>query len=303
MSPARKSCNGVQSTEDYRNEALGEHVVSNPAVHFVMNRHWLGEWPPICLDMGGHNRPPAFRTTPGSHCALEILRRASAARPDSVTGGTPQPPPERLAPETIAVEFAYVDSSTLARLQGQWTSVRLVQDGNEIPSGMATTGERVAIKNEIKVTFGGQMMLHALVRIHESTDPIEVDYCLLAGPVKGVLQFGIMKWVGDEVCFCMAPPRNPRPTDFSCARRPSTSSESNSQVPSRARSCSTWRASWGQFEKPVFRAMADWASARRKRALRTCARVILAAAGRCLRKVPMASLSPASSAARRALAC
>jgi uncharacterized protein (TIGR03067 family) len=171
----------------------------------------------ICLDMGGHNRPTAFRTTPGSHCALEILRRASATRPDSVTGGTPQPPPEGLAPETIAVEFAYVDSPTLARLQGQWASVRLLQDGNELPSSMATTGQRVATENEIKVTFGGQVMLHALVRIHESTDPIEVDYCLLAGPVEGVLQFGIMKWIGDEVCFCMAPPRNPRPTDFSCA--------------------------------------------------------------------------------------
>jgi uncharacterized protein (TIGR03067 family) len=182
----------------------------------------------ICLDMGGQNRPPAFRTTPGSHCALEILRRASATRPDSVTGGTPQPPPERLAPEAIAVEFAYVDSPTLARLQGEWTSVRLVQDGNELPSNMATAGLRVATKNEIKVTFGGQMMLHALVRIHEDKDPIEVDYCLLAGPVKGVLQFGIMKWIGDDACFCMASPRNPRPTDFSCA-------------PGNGQSLSQWR--------------------------------------------------------------
>jgi uncharacterized protein (TIGR03067 family) len=82
---------------------------------------------------------------------------------------------------------------------------------------MATTGRRLATNNEIKVTFGGQTVLHALVRINESTDPIQVDYCLLAGPVKGVLQFGIMKWIGDEVCVCMAPPRNPRPTDFKCA--------------------------------------------------------------------------------------
>ena len=125
----------------------------------------------ICLDMGGHNRPTAFRTTPGSHCALEILRRASATRPDSVTGGTPQPPPEGLAPETIAVEFAYVDSPTLARLQGQWASVRLLQDGNELPSSMATTGQRVATENEIKVTFGGKVMLHALVRISRKHGP------------------------------------------------------------------------------------------------------------------------------------
>jgi muramoyltetrapeptide carboxypeptidase len=39
-------------------------------------------------------------------------------------------------------EFAYVDSPTLARLQGQWTSVRLVQDGNGLPLEMATAGRR-----------------------------------------------------------------------------------------------------------------------------------------------------------------
>src|SRR5205814_3413943 len=103
----------------------------------------------ICLNMGGHNRPPAFSTAPGSHCALETLRRASAARPDAVAGGTPQPRPERVAPEVMATEFGHVDSPTLARLQGRWTSVRLAQDGNELPSETATAGRRVATRNEI----------------------------------------------------------------------------------------------------------------------------------------------------------
>ena len=170
----------------------------------------------ICLDMGGTLRPPGFRTSPGSHCALEVLHRASAVRPDSVTGGAPPPTPERLAPETIAVEFAYVDSPTLARLQGEWASVRLVRDGNELPSAMAATGRRIAAKNVINVTFGGKKMLDALVRIHEGTDPLQVDYCLLAGPAKGMIQYGIMKWIDAEVCVCMANPGNPRPIDFGC---------------------------------------------------------------------------------------
>jgi uncharacterized protein (TIGR03067 family) len=180
----------------------------------------------ICLAMGGQNRPPAFRTSPGSHCALESLHRVSSTRPHAVDGGTPQPSPERLTPEAIAEQFAYVPSPTVARLQGEWTCVRLVQDGSELPSNMAGAGRRTAVKNEIKVTFGGQVMLHALVRLHENTDPIQVDYCLLAAPVKGILQYGVVKWMGDEICVCMASPGTPRPTDFTC---PAGSGQSLSQ--------------------------------------------------------------------------
>jgi uncharacterized protein (TIGR03067 family) len=77
-------------------------------------------------------------------------------------------------------------------------------------------GRRSAAKNELKVTMAGQVMLHALVRIDETTDPMQVDYCHLAGPVKGGVQLGIMKWVGGEICSCMAQPGAPRPGDFSC---------------------------------------------------------------------------------------
>src|SRR5262249_42606072 len=46
----------------------------------------------ICLDMTGAARPTQFRTAPGTGHAYEILRRTSAARPESVTGGTPSAP-------------------------------------------------------------------------------------------------------------------------------------------------------------------------------------------------------------------
>jgi uncharacterized protein (TIGR03067 family) len=180
----------------------------------------------ICLAIGGQKRPPAFRTSPGSHCALETLHRVSSSRPLAVDGGIAQPRPERLTPEAMAEQFAYVESLTLNRLQGVWNSVRLVQDGSEIPANMLGAGRRTAVKNEIKVTFSGQMMLHALVRIHENTNPIQVDYCLLAGPVKGILQYGIMKWVGDVICVCMSMPGAQRPTDFTC---PAGSGQSLSQ--------------------------------------------------------------------------
>ena len=58
----------------------------------------------------------------------------------------------------------------------------------------------------------GWVMVHALVRIREGTN--EIDYCNLAGAAHGSIQLGIMEWRGAEVCFCMAAPGDPRPTDF-----------------------------------------------------------------------------------------
>lgn len=167
----------------------------------------------LCLDINGKPRPAAFRSSPGSGHALETLRRASGTRPESVTGGT-APPPAQSNPTESSTGFEYVPTAILARLQGQWTAVKVVRDGQELPSFMCGTGKRAATNNEVKISFGGKVMIHALVRIDESANPIHVDYYNLAGPLKGAIQHGIMQWLGDEACFCMAAPNQPRPADF-----------------------------------------------------------------------------------------
>ena len=80
---------------------------------------------------------------------------------------------------------------------------------------MVGTGRRSATKNEVKISFGGQTMVHALVRIIEGSQPMHIDYCSLDAP-RGSIQLGLMKWLGDEPCFCMAAPGQPRPADFTC---------------------------------------------------------------------------------------
>jgi uncharacterized protein (TIGR03067 family) len=79
---------------------------------------------------------------------------------------------------------------------------------------LVKTGRRVATKNEIKISFGGQTMIHALVRLDETQSPIAIDYCNIGGAAKGTIQQGIMCWEGDVACFCMAPPGAPRPDAF-----------------------------------------------------------------------------------------
>jgi uncharacterized protein (TIGR03067 family) len=172
----------------------------------------------ICLDLNAKPRPTEFRTSSGSGHAYEKLTRASHSRPANVTGGTPQvrhsPPATTTTQGSTGFEF--VETSTMKRLQGKWTAVKLVLDGKELPAMMLTTGLRTTTQNQVKISFGGQLMIDALVRIDESTDPIAVDYYNLHGTTKGTVQQGIMRWVGDDVCLNMAAPDQPRPTDFDC---------------------------------------------------------------------------------------
>jgi uncharacterized protein (TIGR03067 family) len=171
----------------------------------------------FCLDLNGKPRPTEFRTSSGSGHAYEKLTRASHSRPANVTGGTPQVR-EDLSSSTTrdCTGFEFVESSTLKQLQGEWTAVRIVLDGKELPALMLSTGLRATTQNRVKITFGGQLMIDALVRIDESTEPISVDYHNLCGPAKGTAQSGIMRWLGDDAYFNIAAPGQPRPSDFDC---------------------------------------------------------------------------------------
>ncbi|OAI38894.1 hypothetical protein AYO40_06225 [Planctomycetaceae bacterium SCGC AG-212-D15] len=167
----------------------------------------------ICLDMHGKPRPREFRTSPNSGQAFETLRRTSHSRPENVAGGTPPAPPAKVEPQQCA-GFDFTESPTLSRLQGEWNATQLLRGGQTFPQAMLATGLRATQRNEVNVSFCGELVIHALIRINEDVEPIEVDYYNLAGPARGTIQLGIMKWVDDAVCFSVAGPGQPRPTDF-----------------------------------------------------------------------------------------
>ncbi|MFO0813655.1 MAG: TIGR03067 domain-containing protein [Gemmatales bacterium] len=169
----------------------------------------------ICLNMSGKGRPATFAAPSGSGCACETLSRSSRQTPPGVTGGNrsaPSPVPAQQSCEG----FEYVESKTLTRLQGDWQAVKLVLDGKEMPPAMLCHGRRQARKNEVTVTMGGQLILHALVRLQEGSVPVAVDYYHLSGSNKGAIQLGILQWQDEVACFNMAAPGQPRPTDFEC---------------------------------------------------------------------------------------
>jgi uncharacterized protein (TIGR03067 family) len=168
----------------------------------------------LCLGLVGSSRPKELATRPGSGHALEHLHRASAARPENVTGGTP-PEPTGLTPVCgDAADFAGPSTPLLERLQGAWTAVELVADGKPTPDQWLAHGARTMTGNEVKIVFGGQTIVHAKVRIDEQSTPMAVDYFHLLAAQAGTVTYGIMDWVGDEARFLMAPPGAPRPTSF-----------------------------------------------------------------------------------------
>jgi uncharacterized protein (TIGR03067 family) len=183
----------------------------------------------ICLDLNGKPRPREFHTSLGSGRAYETLQRASQVRPAAVTGGTPPASTPAPAPTADPKAFEFVSSPTLEKLQGQWRPLEIVRDGQALPAMMLRTGLRAAAKNEIRILFGGQTMIHALVKLDEAADPVAADYYNLDGPIKGTVQYGLFKWDGDDACFCMASLGQPRPGDFNC-------------TPGSGRTFSRWRA-------------------------------------------------------------
>jgi uncharacterized protein (TIGR03067 family) len=175
----------------------------------------------MCLGLTGSPRPKRFATTKGSGHALERFRRVSSDRPTNVTGGKRNEPvsPKRQregGPPTID-ESAFRQKMTplMKKLQGDWLPVSLVTNGTPLQSAFLAYGSRSQNGNETKVVFGGQTMVHALMRLDESVFPVAIDY-LNIGKGPRVVSLGILDWVGEDMRVCMAKAGGSRPSEFSC---------------------------------------------------------------------------------------
>jgi uncharacterized protein (TIGR03067 family) len=188
----------------------------------------------MCIGLVGSDRPARFGTSKGSGHALETLTRASAGRQSKATGGkrAPAAGAESGAAAARAIDpstdpaidpsfdpaaFGQTMNDTLRRLEGEWTPLELVQNGEVMRNDWLAFGRRVGAGVETKVVFGGQTMVHARVRIDENRTPMPIDYLHLSGRSKGQIALGLFEWDGDTARFIMSAPGKPRPGDFSCA--------------------------------------------------------------------------------------
>src|SRR5262249_3721976 len=105
---------------------------------------------------------------------------------------------------------------------GEWTPTELVMDGKPMPKEWLAFGLRTMAGRDMKVTFNGQLMAHATVRLDERAEPIAGAYLNLTGQTKGSGSLGIMEWIGDEVRFLIAAAGDPRPANFDTVARTAT---------------------------------------------------------------------------------
>jgi uncharacterized protein (TIGR03067 family) len=146
----------------------------------------------------------------------------------NVTGGTrATASPHSTSAHTAArsLDGAAFDAPVtppIGRLQGEWTPTELVMDGKPMPKEWLAFGLRTMAGREMKVTFNGQPMAHAKLRIDDTVSPSAVDYLNLSGKHKGAVSLGIMEWIGEEVRFLIAPPGDPRPSSFDTVARDAT---------------------------------------------------------------------------------
>lgn len=167
----------------------------------------------ICLGLAGAARPERFATAKGSGHALEVLGRIDRGRPAGVDGTKPTVKSDAASPVEPS-HFAAELTPTLEKLQGEWVPLELVTSGSALQAAYLAYGYRAQMGTETKVVFGGQTMVHALVRVNEAARPVEIDYLSLMGKGKGSVSRGIFQWEGEEAVFCIGAAGAARPTEF-----------------------------------------------------------------------------------------
>jgi uncharacterized protein (TIGR03067 family) len=102
----------------------------------------------------------------------------------------------------------------LAQLQGEWSMVSGVTDGQPLPDQIRKQMKRVCQGNEVTTTMGVQLILKAKITVDPAPKPKTIDYEMTGGVNQGKTQLGIYELEGDTFRSCFSAPGDPRPTDF-----------------------------------------------------------------------------------------
>jgi uncharacterized protein (TIGR03067 family) len=102
----------------------------------------------------------------------------------------------------------------LMNLQGEWSMVSAVQDGETAPKDLVKGSKRTCSDDEVTVMIDDRVYMKAKITLDPSKKPKAIDYTVTEGFNKGKKMLGIYEVDGDTVKFCFARPEKERPTDF-----------------------------------------------------------------------------------------
>jgi uncharacterized protein (TIGR03067 family) len=103
----------------------------------------------------------------------------------------------------------------MAGLQGQWSMVSAVVNGNPMPDEVRAAASRVTVGNVVTVMAGTNLLIQANITIDPSKNPKAMDYHMIGGHSKGYTTLGIYELEGDTLKSCYGPAGTARPSDFS----------------------------------------------------------------------------------------
>lgn len=143
----------------------------------------------LCLGLTGVARPTEFVAAPGTGHALETLRRNR--------GGV-----------TAQIPVADDLTSVAKELEGEWSMVSCLQDGQPMDAGFVKTAKREFRGNTTTLSVGGRPFMKS----HFTADSAAktIDYL-------DQRQQGIYEVSGDTLRTCLVVAGETRPTDFSAA--------------------------------------------------------------------------------------
>lgn len=154
----------------------------------------------ICLGLAGKPRPRELVSRPGAGHALQTLKRDKGAE---------DAPP------------ATVDSAAAAELEGNWSMVSCIQDGQHMDQKFIKSAVRSFRCGATTLTTGGRPFMKGRFTANAGSDPRTIDY-------PDSHQIGIYKLSGDTLHTSLAPVPGPRPADFTA-------------TPGDTRTVSVWR--------------------------------------------------------------
>jgi uncharacterized protein (TIGR03067 family) len=154
----------------------------------------------ICLGLAGVGRPTEFVAAPGAGHALEKLKRNRGGASERI------PVADQTAP-------------VVAELEGEWSMVSCLQDGQPMDAGFVKTARREFRGNTTTLSVGGRPYMKS----HFTADAaaMTIDYL-------DQRQQGIYDVSGDRLRTCLVVAGETRPTDFSA-------------TPGDGRTVSEWR--------------------------------------------------------------
>lgn len=153
----------------------------------------------LCLTTRGGPRPTRFATEPGTGHAFETLKRGKKAAASVEVAPAAQTP---------------VGTGPVTELEGEWSMISGVLDGDPIDKSMLKYGRRVTRGNQTTVKFGPQVYMQGTFTLDATKSPQEIDFFHTHGTNNGKTQLGIYECDGKTFRLSSATPGQARPTDF-----------------------------------------------------------------------------------------